>query len=872
MAVESHNSLLNIAIKQNTTERYSAIFWIDATSPTTAHQSFTAAAQAMSKPNFSAADDEGNLQFVRNKLSTWHGKWLLVFDNFDDPMSFSNKNIKEYFPRGGQGSILITGRHEEAKNLGRHIDVSAMSDEEALELLFRRSQVHRSKPNLQEGERIVQRLGLHALAIDQAGAYILARNLDISLYLTHYNNRREKVLSEVPELWDYKRMLKDNPESATKLTVFTTWELSFELITGDDTTREDKEHVLTLMAFFDGKELSDSLFEPYAIENSEWMTSCTKDNEWDGYEFQDILTELRNLSLLQSLQINAEGASFSLHPLIQDWIKLRASSESRQSYAKEAVLVLGAFLDHQYMDRMTFEARQTTSAHLDAVLTNEREYLSQDYRLTDINILDATDLFADFFDIHGRYGIAEELCQFASKGKKLLLGDEHPDTLKSMNHYAFSLSKQGKYNKAEPIYRQTIALREKVLGTEHPGTLTSMSNLAWLLEEKGKYDEAEPISRQTLALTEKILGTEHPGTLTSMNSLASLLKKKGKYDEAEPISRQTLALREKVLGTEHRETLTSMNDLALLLKQQGKYDEAEPIYRQTLTLQEKILGKEHPFTLTSMNNLALLLKSQGKYNEAEPMYRQTLAVREKVLGAEHPDTLISMNNLALLLKVQGKFDEAEPIYRQTLAVREKVLGTEHPYTLQSMNNLAILLEKQGIYGEAEPMYRQTLALREGVLGTEHPETLKSMNNLAGLLEKQGIYGEAESMYRQAVAGREKVLGLQHPDTLDSLYALADLLEQQNNLEEAESLFRRELCGCEIVYGPSHSATIGSLKNLAALLEKMGKNGEAEDIRRRLDEIGEGSERVDEDSERGDVNEDAECKDIDEDSKWEDVSD
>jgi tetratricopeptide (TPR) repeat protein len=840
---------------------YSVIFWIDATSPTTAQQSFATAAKAMSKPNFSAADDEGNLQFVRNTLSAWHSKWLLVFDNFDDPMSFSSKSIKEYFPRGGQGSILITGRHEAAKDLGHHIDVSTMSDEEALELLFRSSRVDQSEPNLQEGEKIIKRLGFHALAIDQARAYILARNLNINLYLTHYNDRKEKVLSEAPELWDYKRALKDNPESATKLTVFTTWELSFDLITGVDTTRKDKEHLLTLMAFFNGRELYDTLFEPYVMRSSEWMRSCMKNSTWDKYVFQDILTELRNLSLLQSLQINAEGASFSLHPLIQDWIKLRASSESRQSYAKEAVLVLGAFLDNQDMERMAFEARQTTSAHLDAVLRNEQEYLGQDYRLTDINILDATDLFADFFDVHGRYGTAEELYEIVSKGRKLLLGDEHHKTLRSMNDYGHSLNSQGKYDKAEPIHRQTLALREKAFGTEHPATLTSMNNFASVLHSLGKFDEAEPIFRQILELREKTIGKEHPDTLIIMNNLALLLDAQGKYNEAEPIYLQTLAFREKVLGKEHPDTLTSMNGLASLLKEQGKYNKAEPIFRQTLELREKTIGKEHPDTLISMNNLAGLLRSLGKFDEAEPIFRQTLAFREKVLGKEHPDTLTSMSNLAGLLRSLGKFDEAEPIHRQTLAFREKVLGKEHPATLTSMNNLALLLKAQGKYNEAEPIFRQALALSEKVRGKEHPDTLITLNNLASLLEMRGIFDEAESMYRQALAGREKVLGLEHPDTLDSLYNLADLLEQQNNFGEAEALFRRELRGCEIVYGPSHSGTITSLKNLAALLEKMGKNGEAEDIRRRLDEIGECSEREDVDKENSD-----------EDSEWEDVSD
>jgi Tfp pilus assembly protein PilF len=724
---------------------YSAIFWIDATSPTIAQQSFATAAQAMSKPNFSAADDEGNLQFVRETLGKWHGKWLLVFDNFDDPMPFSNKSVKEYFPRGGQGSVLITGRHEEAKNLGHHIDVSTMSEEEALELLFRRSRVDQTESNRQESEKIIKRLGLHALAVDQAGAYILARNLDINLYLTHYNDRKEKVLSEAPELWDYKRALKDSPESATKLTVFTTWELSFGLITGDDRTRKDKEHILTLMAFFDGKDLSGSLFGPYAIENSEWMTSCTKDNKWDVYEFQDILKELRNLSLLQSLQINVEGVSFSLHPLIQDWIKLRASSESQQSYAKEAILVLGAFLDRQDVGRMAFDARQATSAHLDAVLMNEQEYLGQEYRFTDIKILDAIDSFASFFSVHGRYGIAEELCGSVSGGRRLLLGDEHPDTINSMAKYAFSLNNQGKYGEAEPIYRQTLPLQEKLLGKEDSITLSSMNNYAFSLKNQGKYAEAEPIFRQCLTLKEKVLGEEHPNTLTSMNNLA------------------------------------------WVLESQGNYNEAEPMYRQCLALTEKVLGKEHPDALLSMDNLAGLLQTQGNYNEAEPMYHQCLALREKVLGKEHPNTLTSMNNLAVLLKAQGNYNEAELMYRQCLALTEKVLGKEHPNTLMSMNNLALLLEKQDIYGEAESMYRQALAGKEKVLGKEHPNTLVSLYNLADILEQQNNLEEAEMLFRRELRGCEVAYGPTHSSTMGSLKHLAVFLEKIGKNEEAESI-------------------------------------------------------------------------------------
>jgi hypothetical protein len=248
---------------------YSVIFWIDATSPATIDQSLTAYARELSKPSFDIADIEGNVQFVLTILRTWERPWLLVFDNFDNPDSFRGKSVKDYFPRRNKGSILVTSRNRAATGLGHYIDVSTMSDVEAVELLFRRSEATKSDANNLEARRIVTRLGLHALAIDQAGAYILARTLDFELFLEHYNKRKEQVLKETPGLWEYKRKLETDKETElTELTVFTTWQLSFDLITGDQQTREDKEHILTLIAFFDGNEISNTLFKPYGSRNS----------------------------------------------------------------------------------------------------------------------------------------------------------------------------------------------------------------------------------------------------------------------------------------------------------------------------------------------------------------------------------------------------------------------------------------------------------------------------------------------------------------------------------------------------------------------------------------------------------------------------
>src|SRR5436305_12828571 len=74
---------------------------------------------------------------------------------------------------------------------------------------------------------------------------------------------------------------------------------------------------------------------------------------WDNYKFLDTIAELRNLSLIQSFNTETGTTTFSLHPLIQDWTKLRLDTQSRQTYTIESMLILSEYMNTQDSDRMT---------------------------------------------------------------------------------------------------------------------------------------------------------------------------------------------------------------------------------------------------------------------------------------------------------------------------------------------------------------------------------------------------------------------------------------------------------------------------------------------------------------------------------------
>jgi hypothetical protein len=73
----------------------------------------------------------------------------------------------------------------------------------------------------------------------------------------------------------------------------------------------------------------------------------------------------------------------------------------------------------------------------------------------------------------------------------MVLGEERPDTLASIDNLAEVLRLQGRYKQAEEMHQQALGLRETLLGKEHPDTLMRTNELAVVLRDQGKYEQAE---------------------------------------------------------------------------------------------------------------------------------------------------------------------------------------------------------------------------------------------------------------------------------------------------------------------------------------------------------------------------------------------
>jgi tetratricopeptide (TPR) repeat protein/tRNA A-37 threonylcarbamoyl transferase component Bud32 len=441
--------------------------------------------------------------------------------------------------------------------------------------------------------------------------------------------------------------------------------------------------------------------------------------------------------------------------------------------------------------------------------------------------LESLNSLANVLQEQGRYPQAEALNTEILAIERRTLGDQHRDTLSGMNSLASVFRSEGKYDPAAALAGAALEMQRRLLGEKHPDTLSTTVNLARIKMEQGDYPQAETLLTDAMRLRKQVLGEEHPDTLSSMDLLSLVYRSEGKYKQAEQLSEQTLGVRRRVLGPEHPATVDTMNSLGLLYRIDGNYKQAEELLSQALEIGRRTLGEEHPTTLTAMNELPGVYWVEGRYADAEPLYTKVLEIQRRLLGAEHQETLSITNNLALVYLSEGKYPEGEPLLKKVLDARRRTLPEGHPDTLRTMNNLAVTYLSEGKYVQAEPLYVEARELQRRKLGQDHPDTLLSTNNLAGLYLHEGKYEQAEALYSESIDGRRRTLGEHNPDTLISMNDFAALLERRGDLVRARDLFAKVLEARRQVLGPEHPVTASTLVSLGRVLSKQQQYTEAE---------------------------------------------
>ncbi|KAJ7081514.1 hypothetical protein C8R44DRAFT_905347 [Mycena epipterygia] len=616
------------------------------------------------------------LQWLQSKQE----KWLLFFDNADDPKI----NLNDYFPQCNRGNIIITSRNPGlVVYASSHSLVSDMEEIDAVNLLLRSAGEEATDDNKTAAVQIVRVLHYLPLAIVQAGAFI-SKSGDLDSYLALYEQNRVRLLSQKPA------QSHDN----YAWTVYTTWQISFNQLS------QPAALFLQLCSLLHHQGISEKIFKnaatykfgPSSPSKEELQMPLEfllqflgPDGVWDSFCFIDMTNEVRAYSLIN---FHPKQKMFSMHPLVHDWT--RSTLSKKESYQHCMVAIVGMSVAG-ISDRELQLASLWIQPHIDFLLQDNSNVIP-DFRHE----------FGIIYAWGERLKTAEELQAAVLCKRRTLLGEDHLDTLAAMYWLASIYVNLGKFKEAEQLEVVVWKQRRNILGDDHPDTLDVMGTLVWTYYLLGKFKEAEELGAAVVEKMRSVWGDNHPDTLQAMGNLASTYKALGRLKEAEELEIVALVKQRKLLGDNHPHTLLSMGNFARTYKELGKLKEAEELEVVVLEKRRNILGENHLETLISMGNPAFTYTKLERWQEAQELGEVVLKKRRNVLGDNHPRTLRAMGNLAATYNKLDRWQEAEELGVAAVKLMD-VLGKNHAWTLEAIQNLAVTYEQLGKLTEAESL-------------------------------------------------------------------------------------------------------------------------------------------------------------------------
>lgn len=483
---------------------------------------------------------------------------------------------------------MITSRHAESKRLGCPVSVDSLSEDEAVELLLQKSGTEDTEANRSEGRKIVKRLAYLALAVDQAAAFISLRHLPFTQFLKQYEQRKEAILKYVPSspLWEYRRSL-DDVEKETSLSVFTTWEMSFRQISEIDKEQDAIGHFLTLSSCFNPAKISEFIFSECSagafLDKSipKWLNVFYRKDTWNQDCFQEVVSGLANLSLVQHYEIDIgheyQSSWFTLHPLVRDWLQLRLSAKEQREYSWEALEVLNATAATPFSP-VRFESYSITDElhlHLQSVL----KYNEMD-GLPDLDI-----------------------------------PETHLQLLQGLA--IFSAAREGSFAFTEALFLKSIDLFAQYFGQCSAPASRLKVYLARFYTDVGFYDPSlYDQATKILQDVSPLIKTHFPGGDTAAHKLslmASCYEKKGHLAQAEEMYLHALA-------TASHSKPSILLSLAGIYKRLKNFSKAETSLEQCREILDKSPGERHDYMLNAMIVLGETYYEAGKIEKAEAMF------------------------------------------------------------------------------------------------------------------------------------------------------------------------------------------------------------------------------------------------------------
>ncbi|MGW6457284.1 FxSxx-COOH system tetratricopeptide repeat protein [Streptomyces sp. NPDC055078] len=696
-------------------------------------------------------------------------RWLLVFDNADDP-----EQLKRFFPPQGPGHILVTSRNQAWSQYGDALPIDVFTREESIEHLQRRAR----GLSAEDADAVATAVGDLPLAVEQAAAWIAETATPVAEYLDRLGEQATSVLAL-------------NQPAGYPQPVAATWNVSIERLKERSPAAV---RLLQLCAFFAPEPISANLL--YSRE----MIDALKPYDASLQEKLVLGRVIREIGRFALAKVDQVSNSIQVHRLVQAVIRAQLTEEEQQDarHAVHRVLAGARPDDDEPIDNPENWPRFATIwPHL---TTSEVRHCREPE--TRRLIIDRV----RYLWKRGDWATASTLANEVRETWRETLGNDDVQYLYLRFHISNIYRSQGRYVEARDFDELTLERQRNVLGPTHPHTYMTTSGLAMDLGTLGQYGRAMELATEAHEGFSQIFHESHPRTLAAANNLALNLRMVGHYSRAREIDQEVFDRRTEVLGPEHPYTLSSAASLARDLREVGRYEESVTLLSRTYDLYKQQLGRIFPGTLSAGKSLAVSLRRAGRLEDARRLTTSTRNRYRSRYTSANPDTLACDLNLAADLFAAGEPVAARDLAQEVVDQYLVVPGERHPYTLAAINNLGIFHWGCGDPESAEQLLLKVSRTMREVLGDSHPHYLYSRINLANALADLGGLEEALDIEQQAVTRLREVLGPHHPEVLGIASNLAVTLGLLGRKDESAQLRNEAVEELQRLLGEDHALT------------------------------------------------------------------
>ena len=395
------------------------------------------------------------------------GRWLLVFDNAEDPAA-----ITPWLP-GGAGHVLITSRQRAWAEIAEPVEVDVLARAESAALLQHRVPAISAA----DADRLAAELGDLPLAVAQAAGFIAETGTSAGRYLELLATQAGQLLDQVPPGSPYPRSLA----AATRLAA--------ARLDADDPAAAQ---LASVCAFLAPEPIPEDLFTANPAELPGELAARAA----DPLAWRQTLARLTRQSLAR-----VDQRGLVLHRLTQAILRDRLTPEQAAATRGCSEAILAAADPRDMSNPVTWPRWAQLMPHLlaaDLAATDRRELRWMAY--------DACWYLLARGDTRAAHVLAAGLHQ----QWRDRLGDDHADTLAVAHYLAWALRDMGRYAEARELDEDTLARYRRVLGDDHLSTLSSATALAVDLGDLGEYQAARELDEDTLARYRRVLGDDHP--------------------------------------------------------------------------------------------------------------------------------------------------------------------------------------------------------------------------------------------------------------------------------------------------------------------------------------------------------------------------